>query len=100
MAGFNVQPDQLRALSRAYEAQADTLRAQFYNLASQTEPMLNEWAGAASSSFRGLAQNINTRQRELIESLDKMASILANAADAFESVDRNISSALRGERLD
>jgi len=97
MAGFNVQPGQLRALSRAYEVQANELRAQLDKLASQTEPMLNEWAGAASSSFRVAAQNINTRQRELIESLDTMASILANAAHAFESADSNISSALRGE---
>jgi WXG100 family type VII secretion target len=94
MAIINVSPSDLRALSDAYRQEADEMRVRAVRLSRKTDPLLHDWAGSASSSFRTLAQNVETGQRDLIDTLEKMAGILANAADAFESIDSNISSAL------
>jgi len=93
MAKLNIEPNQLRALSHAYKQEADELRNRSYRLAAQTAPLLHDWVGSASSSFQTLTHNVDSRQRELISTLEKMAQILASAADAFDSEDQNISSA-------
>ena len=95
MARVNVSPEQLRELSAAYQQAADELRSRASLLSTPTESLLLDWVGSASSAFQTLARDVDSSQYELISTLEKMARTLANAAQAFESADQNISSAFQ-----
>jgi WXG100 family type VII secretion target len=95
MGIINVSADDLRTLSILYQQEAQELRTRADQLLERTEPLVRDWIGASSSAFQATARDVDSRQRELISTLEKMAQFLASAADAFESLNDNISSAFQ-----
>ncbi len=91
---ISVNADQLRSLSSAYRDAAQDIRDRSSQLAGQTDGLLHDWIGSGSSAFQSLAQSVDARQHELVDTMEKMADVLLNAAQAFDSADNNISSAL------
>lgn len=93
MARIEVDIDELRQLSAMYAREAAELQSRVHILAGKTEPLLVNWVGGTAPSFRMLAASVRSRQEALAATYKEMADALRSAANAYESIDSNISSA-------
>lgn len=95
MSRLSISPDELRSLSAGYKHRAYILESE--SRALPAEVLLGKWEGSGSSAFRERLTEVKRMERELIESYHLIAKMLDHAADAYNSMNANISRALGGQ---
>lgn len=69
---------------------------QLASLKSLVDGLGGTWQGAASSAYNSLYANWNTSATKLFESLDGIAQLLSQAAQAYEQTETQLKSGFSG----
>ena len=93
MSKYEVSPEELTALSSAYQEVAANIEADLHALTIRTAPLREGWIGSKSISFQVAANDIESSRRELHAALERMANLLRQAGEAYHSVEENVRNA-------
>ena len=93
---IRVAPEELGSVSARLTAGSSSIEGQLGDLASAVIPLLEaEWAGTASDSFRALWQEWQQAGGRLREALEGMAQLMSRAADAYATVEEQVTASFR-----
>ena len=96
MANINVSPEELAQLSSLYLASAERLQQELQELLARSAPLREDWVGSSSSAFQQLNAQFESARQQLVDAMERIASALTAASDAYRSADSSISSAFEG----
>lgn len=92
MANVNVTYDQMRQEARALTTAKNDIQNQLVQLQNRIRGLISAGfvTDAASAAFGQTYDNFTTNATQTIESLESIANILNQSAQAFEDTDRQI----------
>jgi WXG100 family type VII secretion target len=92
MAYLKVSAEELESLAGAIQARAATIQQETAVLNAQIAPMAVGWAGPPSAQFNALVAQQRASTAQLLEALEGIAKLLAQASDNYRATEASITS--------
>jgi WXG100 family type VII secretion target len=94
---YQVSPDRLQAAAGQVEQGANQIKAAVAEVVRVIEGISSDWTGAGYQQFSGLCMKWERAAAEMQKSISGIASLLQNAAIAYQQVEQEVARLFGGE---
>jgi WXG100 family type VII secretion target len=88
--GITVTPEQLQAISSQLTSGASDVESTLSRLGNVVSPLHSDWVGAAQAQFEELWTQWQTDANGLLQALQGVAQLTAQASQAYASTEQSI----------